>query len=110
LTPEERQQLLALLDEPGQNGLTEQMHEEFVQDLDLEKKIDPAISNRLLDNIHTTLHFTNTQERTTSMFSWAMKLTAACVIGMLAIGSYLFLKPGPQKLVAQKKNQYQETG
>jgi hypothetical protein len=89
---EERQWLLNYLENSKASELEELMQGHYSDDLLNATSIDPIISERLLSNIHQKIIINRKQEKAKRVRMWTLRMAAACVVGFLALSTFLWLK------------------
>jgi ferric-dicitrate binding protein FerR (iron transport regulator) len=100
-TTEERQWLLFFLENSNGQDLKEIMEELFYENVRNSNSIDPIISERLLSNIHQKIIINRKQEKAKRVRMWTLRIAAACVVGFLALSTFLWLKNNSKQPIAQ---------
>lgn len=102
-TEQEKQWLLTYLEQTGaeDDELKVLMLQHFNQIQS--DPIDPALSKKLLNNIHERIAIKQSPVKIPASTIWMRKLAAASLIGLLALGSYFWLKPDKNIGTAQNK-------
>lgn len=100
-TTEERQWLLNYLENSKASELEELMQKHFSDDLLNAKSINPIISERLLSNIHQKIIIHQKQKKAKRVRMWTLRMSAACVVGFLALSTFLWLKNNSKQSIAQ---------
>lgn len=91
-TIEEKQRLLDFLENSDGQDLKEIMQGLFYEDIQNSNSVDPAISERLLKNIHQKISVHQKQEKAKQVRMWTLKIAAACVVGFIALSTFFWLK------------------
>ena len=99
-TTEERQWLLHFLENSDESDLKEIMQGLFSDDLQNSNSIDPIISERLLSSIHQKINISQKQEKAKRVRMWTLRMAAACVVGLLVTGAFLWLNNNSKQTVS----------
>jgi len=109
-TIEEKQWLLNYLENSDDVDLKEHMQQLFESDLANAKRIDRLLSEKLLDNIHQKTGISNKQVKAKQVRMWTLRVAAACFIGLLGAGVFLWVKNNSinQHIAETKTNNIQK--
>ena len=102
-TTEEKQWLLSYLENSDGVELKERMQRLFESDIENAKRIDLVLSEKLLSNIHQKTGIQDKPAKAKHVRLWAQRMAAACVIGLVALSTFLWIKNNPKQPVAETK-------
>ncbi len=100
---EERQWLLASLENLDASELKNFMLKLYVEDLESSKAIDPKISERLINSIHQEIGFSQKKAKVKLIRIWTLRMAVACIIGFMAFSTYLLVKNNSKRHIAQNR-------
>ena len=102
-TTEDKQWLLSYLENSDGVELKEHMQRLFESDIENAKRIDLVLSEKLLSNIHQKTGIQDKPKKAKRVRMWARRMAAACVIGLLAFSTFLWIKNNPKQPLAETK-------
>ncbi|MEO5893208.1 MAG: FecR family protein [Ferruginibacter sp.] len=102
-TAEERQWLLNFLKNSDEAEFKNLMEGFFANDFNEHRSINHDISEKLLSGIHEITGIDKKQAKAKLVRLWTTRMVSACIITLLAFGSYLLIKDSSQKPVFIKK-------